>query len=47
MKNDSKKINQPQKPTEENRKFKKKLNRLKGIEFENLQEFIKTLDALN
>jgi len=47
MDNNSTKIKQPQKPTEEKRKFKEKLDRLKGIEFESLQEFIKSLDALN
>jgi hypothetical protein len=38
---------QPKKPTEENKKFKEKLECLKGIEFENLQEFIKTLDKID
>lgn len=44
---DSKKIKQPQKPTKENKKFKQKLDRLRGVKFDNLQEFIKTLDSLN
>ena len=43
---DNNKPKQPQKPTEENKKFKERLERLKDFKFSNLQEFIKTLDAL-
>lgn len=38
---------QPQKPTQEKKAFNAKLDRLKGIEFDSLQEFMKALDALN
>ncbi len=41
------KLKQPQKPTEENKKFKNKLDRLKGIKFEDLQDFIIHLDRLD
>ena len=47
MKNNSSKLKQPQKPTEENKKFQKKLNRLNKIKVTSLQEFIKLLDALD
>lgn len=44
---DNSNIKQPKKPTDETKKFKDKLDRLKGIEFENLEEFIKVLDSMN
>ncbi len=38
---------QPQKPIEENKKFKAKLDRLDKIKVGSLQEFIMLLDALD
>jgi len=41
------KLKQPKKPTEEKKLFLNKLEQLKGIEFENLQDFIIELDKLD
>lgn len=40
-------VKQPKKATEEKIKFSKKIAKLKGVEFENLQDFITALDGLN
>ena len=46
MKKQRTKPKQPQLPIAEKEQFKAKLKRLAGMEFNSLQEFIKTLDAL-
>ncbi|MEM1124195.1 MAG: hypothetical protein AAGJ18_27405 [Bacteroidota bacterium] len=40
-------LKQPQKPIKEKKKFQQKLDKIKGVKCDSLQEFIKLLDALD